>query len=245
VNGRHHNATGAARRWGFTVVELMLVIFIITLLIGIGVPSVSRIRMSYLRKTSLATLKMLEKGCEMYRSDFTIRAPESEPWKAYPPGGNRSLVWALTGYVGDPNGDRTPGGDLMTDDGFEGFGFRLAVKGLVYGPYNSAERVTREGTPPVFLDSFGNTIYYFRCEGTSSLTFVGGDTVTSSNNPTMPSYVQKKNPDSTLSLSRNDIILCTKGPDALWGSRDPKDDTVKYYKDFAAVDDVTNFLEEE
>jgi len=226
----------------------MLVVFIITLLIGIGVPSIHQIRLTYRINLTRATLNMLEEGCEAYRMDFEPKVPVDEPWNAYPKGGNNNLVWALTGYVPDVNQDKAPGADLMTDDGAdndEGWGFRLTASGKIFGPYNSAEKVPiKNPALPVFQDSFGNTIFYFRYEGGTTNQFVGGDTVTPTNNPqpSMAAYAK----DSNGKYLRKDLILCTKGPDSLWGSRDPDDNNnVKFFSTFPSLDDITNFLEED
>lgn len=252
MRGRKRQAGEAGRGGGFTIIELMLVVFIITLLIGIGVPSIHHIRLTYRINLSRATLSMLEEGCEMYRLDFEPKVPVEEPWKAYPPGGNNSLVWALTGYVPDAGEDKKPyndggSGDASTDDGADdkrGWGFRISASGKIFGPYNSTEKVpTKNPVRPVFEDSFGNEIFYFRFEGDTN-EFVGGDTLVSANNPqpSMEAYAQDKNDK----YMRKDLILCTKGPDSLWGSRDSDDSNiVKFYKDLPALDDVTNFIEED
>ena len=248
MSGRKPRTGRAGRGGGFTIIELMLVVFIITLLIGIGVPSIHQIRLTYRISLTRATLNMLEEGCEMYRLDFEPKVPVEEPWKAYPPGGNNSLVWALTGYVPDAGQDKAPGLDPLTDDGADdekGWGFRLSASGKIFGPYNSAEKVpTKNAARPVFQDSFGNTIFYFRFEGDSPGEFVGGDTVTTSNNPQPNMEAYAKNSDNK--YMRKDLILCTKGPDSLWGSRDPDDNNaVKFFRTFPSLDDITNFLEED
>lgn len=242
----------ARARTAFTIVELMLVIFIISLLIGIGVPSIDRLRSSYTRSLSLATLNMIEKACEIYKVNFKIRASAEQPWKAYPPGGNNSLVWALTGYVGDAGDDGTPGeGDaLKDDDGCNGFGFRRNKRGWVYGPYGGTEGIRTkdkrrgETVPRYFVDAFDNEVFYYRFQNYTvedgkikDGRFVGGP---EPDGPSMQEYAKNSSDD----YYRRDILLCTKGPDAIWGSRDVDGTTCELPRDFSGVDDVTNFLQE-
>jgi len=247
----------ARARTAFTIVELMLVIFIISLLIGIGVPSIDRLRSSYTRSLSLATLNMIEKACETYRVDFKIHASADQPWKAYPPGGNNSLVWALTGYAGDAGDDGTPGvGDdaLKLDDGCAGFGFRRSKRGWVYGPYGGTEGIrTKDKRGGVdchryFVDAFDNEVFYYRFEydinedgeiDIESARFVGG-LGDDSLDPPMQEYAKNSSGD----YYRRDILLCTRGPDAIWGSRDVDGTTHELPSSFSGVDDVTNFLQE-
>lgn len=273
MNSHLHRAFQSARRragGGFTIVELMLVIFIIMLLIGIGVPAIDGVRRNYRRTLSLATLNMLEKACEHYRLDFKTWATAEHPWLSYPPGGTTSLVWALIGYADDMGNDATPDSDgytLENDDGYKGFGFRLAGRGRRYGPYGGAEQADTDGDPVAFVDAFQNPVFYYRFEydvivgedGEVELDadgevqvenerFVGltdedGQPI-EEEGPTLPQYATRP-PGEGGGYYRKDILLCTKGPDAIWGSIDADGVTRRWITDdFKGIDDVTNFLDE-
>jgi hypothetical protein len=101
----------------------------------------------------MVTLAMLSSAIETYRADFEGAIPEGgDKYPALPPGGANNLVEALTGY--------------KTNDGEEGFGFRVITRGKVYGPYVDTAKVeiSTGSAPPTFLDSSGYTIGYYRYE---------------------------------------------------------------------------------
>jgi len=54
---------------GFTLVELLTVVFIISLLIGILIPSLSAARTAAKRTASAQAIKAIEAGLEMFRQD--------------------------------------------------------------------------------------------------------------------------------------------------------------------------------
>jgi hypothetical protein len=54
---------------------------------------------------------------------------------------------------------------MLAQDGRDGYGFRLANQGRVYGPYGGAENFDKAMIPPttgypVFVDAWGGTIGY-------------------------------------------------------------------------------------
>jgi hypothetical protein len=52
--------------------------------------------------------------------------------------------------------------DMLNADGKDGYGFRLAPQGRVYGPYGGTELFDKSmvGGYPVFVDAWGGTIHY-------------------------------------------------------------------------------------
>jgi len=170
------------RRPAFTLVEILTIISIITMLVAIMLPTLSKIRIRAREGASLAVIRLIEGACNFYYDDFNEYPPSrrvtigSTVWQ-----GRNRLVQALTGYCPDIGEDGEPSGvpqnsGLQYDDGASRYGFRMVRRGKVYGPYNGAENVktvlspqTDAGPPakglPCFIDAFANPVYYYRFEG--------------------------------------------------------------------------------
>jgi prepilin-type N-terminal cleavage/methylation domain-containing protein len=257
------------RRRGFTLIEILVIITILGLLIGIAVPAGIMFRRQAARKASLARIALLSGACEMYRSDFDFYPPSDALFHGNLPNpatneerwtGGQLLCLLLTGYAPDldSSGAPTPDGrlnldaygtpDLSVDDGKESFGFRIAPKGRVYGPYNGAEGLPAQRfrlddsspeKPPAFLDTFGQPICYYRYD-------TSADQYDSNHNlVNLPVYygsedVMQYARNSAGRLYRRDFILCSMGPNDTWyepwrdGDEDGRDDD---------NDDITNFVE--
>jgi len=71
-----------SRRGGFSLVELLTVIFIITLLIGILVPSLSAARNAAKKMTTKKALDSIKVGLEMFKND---NGPDFPQTNGYPP----------------------------------------------------------------------------------------------------------------------------------------------------------------
>jgi len=65
---------------GFTLTELLTVIAIITLLIGIAIPSISSARRRALQSATKAQIQAIETGCEMFRNDQNEYPKSSALW---------------------------------------------------------------------------------------------------------------------------------------------------------------------
>ena len=75
-------APDAAKRPAFTLVELLTVVFIISLLIGILVPSLSAARTAAKKAVSAKALKTIDVGLEMFKND---NASDFRQTNGYPP----------------------------------------------------------------------------------------------------------------------------------------------------------------
>ena len=164
-----HNSARPTR--GFTLMELMVVLFIIGLLMGIIVPAIGGLLRKAKANSTRASMKLIGSGCEEYAMDFG-ELPPSEGGQAA-----ASLAMLLTGHAPDLEADTIPivstsPGDLLTtfatDDGVDGYGYRIVASGKVYGPYSGAEKIDRvpnDAGYEVFADGFGMPIYYYRATG--------------------------------------------------------------------------------
>ncbi len=140
------------------------------------------------------------------------------------------MVQFLTGYLPDAGKDGMPGdGDpiVTIDDGKQGFGFRLATKGRVYGPYFGTEeldaRPESDGSRPSFVDQYRNAVFYYLFDAELRA-------YRSEDNPGGPKDINAYARNAAGELYRTDFLLLTKGPDGKWDP--PRDDR---------SDDVTNF----
>lgn len=141
------------------------------------------------------------------------------------------------------------------DVGVDGYGYRRAdgklVKPLV--DLNRMRIASGPGNSAVFRDPFGNDVYYY-CESQDWYRYRTGVVA---DPPSTPPFDGSHNTGGPADINRYvgnmtgasppflamDILLCTKGPDVIWGSKDPKDGTVREnYCDFRDIDDLTNFL---
>ncbi len=193
----------------FTVIEMITVLFIIGLLMGILVPTIGSVSTAIARSRSLATIHQIETGIHAYYQDF-----EEYPLDDNEPkfDGAQNLVYYLTFYEGEGM------------DGHKGFGGRREKDGTYYGkicgPYAGTEKLDTKGSGnPVFVDSFDNTIEYYRYDNGYS-------------GPT--NYYAIKPADEGGGYFRTDFILCTPGPNGQWDA----------YRNDRTTDDITNFLQE-
>jgi len=215
---------GAAR--AFTLVELMVVVLIIMLMLTIMVPTLSMARLSFRVNKSQYIINLIEGACHQYQADVG----------EYPPG-LAELVQALTGY-------QDASKDLK-----DGFGWRKAARGKVYGPYNGTEKLelfTRSvGTVRfTFKDAFDNPILYYRCtvsppaEPGGPPTFSYKRVVLADRGPD-PLEDYLKGPEGK--FFRTDFVLITPGPDSNWSEGEIH--WQPYYTDghWTRSDDIANF----
>ncbi len=215
---------------GFTLVELLVVISIIALLVGMLLPTLNRFYLAAAKAKTRAAINLIDGACQYYFNDFKDYPPSNDNTTYGGWTGSELLVLFLTGYAGDPTSNGAPDGNLDVDDGVEGFGFRLARRGNVYGPYNGAEKLSvhKGGNDrPEFVDTFdkpGKPILYYRWDSGDSEYKSGhntGDVLTN-----LTQYAQ----NADAAYYRTDFILISRGPNEQWNA--PKD---------GDSDDVTNF----
>ena len=216
------------RRSGFTLVELLVVMFIVGLLATMAVPTVSEYLRVAKQGTSLAVLGQIQGACMLYKSDFEELPPSAlggaySSWQ-----GCELLVLFLTGYGPDKKNDGIPDlDDMAKDDGHEGFGFRVERRGRVFPPYNGTEKKDMGrgggGGHPYFVDAWGNPICYYRYDNG----YVSGDNA-DDGPPGGVAYAQ----DSGNDYYRKDLWLSSRGNNGEWNAP----------SDGGENDDVTNFF---
>jgi prepilin-type N-terminal cleavage/methylation domain-containing protein len=217
-----HMIGGRLRRRAFTMVEMLTVIAVIVLLLAIGVPSVNKMRANILREATKSTIYGIEGGCEQYKTDLREYPASTGPIIGNTTmDGRYMLAQYLTGY--------------RTDDGITGFGFRIG-KSIQYGPYNRLEdaQMASSGSNQAFVDSFGQEIYYYRCDRRGAASTESYYSADNSGGPPISASGTSYVTDQTGKLFRTDYVLMSKGANGNWDS----------FVDNARTDDITNFLQE-
>jgi prepilin-type N-terminal cleavage/methylation domain-containing protein len=160
--------TARATRRGFTLVELLAVIAIISLLIGLLIPAVGKIRALAKQTTTANLIKNVGQGCEMFHGDMD-RYPRSRGVNPFE--GSSSVVWLsgaqwaalelmgadLQGYVlkqKDVYYDSQAPDGITEADWLDWYALEPNAEFNRFGPYVSTDgKVTQ--TPEQYARSFG------------------------------------------------------------------------------------------
>jgi prepilin-type N-terminal cleavage/methylation domain-containing protein len=127
-------------RRGFTIIELLVVLAIISLLATIVLPAISRVHLQARRTAMAGDLMAICEALEAYKGDFgdypQINRPIMYVENAIPMEGAPLLCWALVAP-----GPATSTNPLNPGDGADGPGFRIrGTTGPVKGPYLPPDR---------------------------------------------------------------------------------------------------------
>lgn len=237
----------------------MTVIVILSMLVGISMPSIISVRRQMMRGTSMAAITTISNAILAYAVDFRSKSypqglPPANPSQVWSEGGSQLdsswkarhiLPLLLTGYANNPAADGAPHSNLSVDDGVDNFGFCVAARGKTYGPYNGAERlrvIRNTGREPhtTFIDSFDNSIAYYvydtasNCYQDSDNSDIASTISGDLGGKGIDYYAQKEKVGAEKSYGNNEYILCSPGPNGKWDA----------YLDDPATDDITNFLME-
>ena len=212
---------------GFTMIELLVVMFVIAMLLAIGVPAALKLKAQAKRNACQMIVNMIDKAVDMYQKQH----------KRYPDASE--MAGRLIGQS-----FKMQGGVLTeVDDGHPGPGYRLQPRGPVYGPWNGVDKLARSGdylearnsAPVHFIDAFDGLIWYcpFKDLTYTDNEFDKNDTETGGQ-ITIADYAK----DSSGRFYRRDYIIMSQGANGKWGLiRGGGANTIP-------TDDVTNFTKD-
>lgn len=130
---------GFAHRWrrGFTLVELLVVLGIITLLLGILLPAYSRARVAANRVQCASNMRQIGIGLVMYTNDNRGKLPES----THTAGGDfeRTWIYTLARYVGNVDKIRISPADPKADERIENKGTSYVFNEYMVVPRSPAD----------------------------------------------------------------------------------------------------------
>lgn len=236
----HHNQTARARR-GMTLIEILTIIMIIAMLMSILVPAIGKFQQQAAQQRTRILMGTIGTAIEAYKNDFNDYPPSKAAGTIMGTlKGSSLLPVFLIGYKADAGSDGKPGSGedmLVTDDGKDGPGFRLAHRGKVYGPYNDADKLPMDkSTYPQFIDSMDQAILYYRYRDKDSdgVFKYWDDDAPAGDTKIRPGDITKYAKAGQTELLRRDYLLISKGLDGTYG-------TTPTGGDSKGKDDITNF----
>jgi prepilin-type N-terminal cleavage/methylation domain-containing protein len=208
---------------GFTMIELLMVMMVITVLLTIGVPTIMRFRVQAKINACRVTVNIVDKAIAMYHGQHN----------KYP--GKDSLAEDLIGlkYDGDDGEE--------VDDFQPGVGYRLQARGPVYGPWNGVDKLAHGASR--FSDAFGQAIVYslFNADsGYEDNDFDSENAEDGVNINNINDYAKNENQG----YFRRDYILMSPSANGKWGKLRGLTDSEKE-NGAVPTDDVTNFTREQ
>jgi type II secretory pathway pseudopilin PulG len=157
--------------FGFTTIELLVVVTIIVALLAILIPSITHMKKQALKAGSNVQLSNLRTGLAQYYNDFNVYPPSTGAFGpiAAEHGASR-LAQGLLGYL--PGNIDGAGSGLGANSDATDFGFRInknavtmGMGGKIYGPYASTDPKDFKPSPAgsaAFIDQWENDIIYYR-----------------------------------------------------------------------------------
>ena len=138
---------------GFTMIEMLVVMFVIAMLLTIGVPAALRFKTLSKINACRVTVNIIDKAVDMYHKQH----------KRYPDMAEMAARLIGQSFTIDANAVAAE-----VNDGHPGPGYRLQPRGPIYGPWNGVDKLARsgdyeEGSSSArvhFIDAFGAPIWY-------------------------------------------------------------------------------------
>jgi len=231
---------------GFTMIELLVVMFVIGMLLIIGVPAAMRFQIQAKLNACRVTVNIIDKAVDMYHKQH----------KSYP--SMEEMTSKLIGQSFDVD-ENDVAVEVVDGDWHPGAGYRLEPRGTVYGPWNGVDKLARtgdyDGNPIAarkhFLDAFGRPIWYCPFERptptldpkyTDSLGVFKFKTTNTETGEaiTIDNYAK----DASGKYYRRDYILMSQGADGKWGLIRGTDSPGGSAGDIVPTDDITNFTKD-
>lgn|GEM_PF-2858752 len=247
VNDRRKTVSPAPRAGGgFTMIELLVVMFVIAMLLAIGVPAALKFKTQAKINSCRVTVNIIDKAIDMYHKQHK-RYPEIEKMTARLIG--QSFVF-----------NQQQNKPVEVDDGYPGPGYRIKgqPRGTVYGPWNGVDKLPRTGDYEEdvgssesarvhFIDAFGQSIWYcpFRKPTeTSAPTYTDSefDKDDSEDGVDITSIADYAT-DASGRFYRRDYILMSQSANGKWGLIRGSSNTASSTK-IVPTDDVTNFTKD-
>ena len=219
---------------GFTMIELLVVMFVIAMLLAIGIPAVMNFRTQAKINACRVTVNLIDKAVGMYQKEH----------KRYPD------VHEMVGRLIGQQFKLKAGAMVEVDDYCPGPGYRLQPRGTVYGPWNGTDKLPRSGNQIAtsqsdrvhFIDAFGGYIWYcpFKELTYTDRKFENTDTEIGVIISNIADYAK----DSSGRFYRRDYILMSQSANGKWGLIRGAAGSGGSSSNIVPTDDVTNFVRE-
>jgi general secretion pathway protein G len=226
--------TGAVRTSGFTLADLLVLLFVIGLIITMGFSCIPQNANRSRINSTRVTVNVIDKAIEMYHGEH----------HRYP-----SVKGMPAELYGQAFTSEQQGGAIKEVEDYQpGPGYRLEPRGRIYEPWNGVDRLKRSGdhvngSRVFFQDAFNRSIWYcpFNAEPTApekayhDAEFDSAATESGVSLIDIADYAK----DTEGKYYRRDFILMSQSADGSWGKvrgPDAGDD-----QDAEPTDDITNF----
>ena len=223
---------------GFTMIELLVVMFVIAMLLTIGVPAAMRFKILSKIHACRVTVNIIDKAVDMYQKEH----------KRYPEMLDMTARLIGQSFKFEAVTDNEP---VEVDDGHPGPGYRLQGRGPVYGPWNGVHELARSGDYVEeadaarihFIDAFGAPIWYcpFKNSTYTDTKFDKNDSENGVNITSIADYAM----DASNRYYRRDYIVMSQSANGKWGLlRGTSGTGSSSTSATVPTDDVTNFMKE-
>jgi prepilin-type N-terminal cleavage/methylation domain-containing protein len=221
---------------GFTMIELLVVMFVITMLLTIGVPAIIKIRTQSKINSCQVTVNIIDKAIEMYHGAHN-RYPSVEGMPAE--------------LYGQAYASEQQGGAINEIEDYQpGPGYRLQPRGRIYEPWNGVDKLKRSGdyvsgNRVFFQDAFSRSIWYCLFTGepeAGQKAYHDAEFDRAASEPgisliDIDDYAKNKQNK----YYRRDYILMSQSADGMWGKVRGPDARDDQYAE--PTDDIHNFKE--
>jgi type II secretory pathway pseudopilin PulG len=194
MNGRTRTFRG-----GFTLIEILTVAALITLLVVMLLPALTKYRQLVKIHITQSRVNQLDLGCRQYFNEFNAYPASS----GYGMQGSQLLAMFMTGIGYTPGTAASPG-------------FKEKDGAVVHGPYGGAENLPMAGNPSFFIDALDKPILYYCSTDPALGGYNSGDNGSPTPGPSdINGYARGFASGPYL---RKDFLIVNPGPDGQWCS---------------------------